>query len=166
MKRTADDAVIAVLLRQLQRAFDVGSWHGTNLLGSLRGLEPATVVWRPQPDRHNIAELAVHAAYWKYRVVRLLLSDAFPSFELKGSDFFPRDDVPTPAAWRADLDRLRAWHRRLLDAVQGFPLNRLEERTSGGRFTFTELICGAAAHDLYHAGQIQLIKRMHGAITT
>ena len=49
MNRTADDAVIAVLLRQLELAFDVRSWHGTNLMGSLRGLHPDTVVWRPLP---------------------------------------------------------------------------------------------------------------------
>ena len=135
MKRTAGDAVIAVLLRQLEMAFDVRSWHGTNLMGSLRGLDPEAVVWRPQPERHNIAELAVHAAYWKYRVVRLLTSDAI-SFDLAGSDFFPRNTPPTAAGWRADLDLLRAWHGRLLDAVQNFPVEQLSDRTSSGRFTF------------------------------
>ena len=162
MKRTSRDAVIALLLRQLEMAFDIRSWHGTNLLGSLRGLDLDTVVWRPQPGRHNIAELAVHAAYWKYRVVRLLTNDSTLSFDLAGSDFFARDRKPAPAEWRADIDLLRAWHRRLLDAVHSFPVERLGDSTSGGRFTFSELICGAAAHDLYHAGQIQLIKRMHG----
>ena len=160
---TSGDAVIALLLRQLDMAFDVRSWHGTNLLGSLRGLDLDTVIWRPQPGRHNIAELAVHAAYWKYRVVRLLTSGNALSFDLAGSDFFARSGKLTAAEWRADIDLLKSWHRRLHDAVAAFPVERLDDDTNGGRFTFSEVICGAAAHDLYHAGQIQLIKRMHGA---
>lgn len=62
------DSAISVLLGQLNRAFNRRSWHGTNLMGSLRGLDPELAVWRPQPGRHNIAELVLHAAYWKYRV--------------------------------------------------------------------------------------------------
>ena len=50
----------------LDEAFDRRSWHGTNLRGSIRGLPRSTAAWRPAPDRHNIWELVVHAAYWKY----------------------------------------------------------------------------------------------------
>jgi hypothetical protein len=155
------DPVIQLLLRQLHLGFDIRSWHGTNLMGSVRGVERDVVAWRPQQGRHNIAELVVHAAYWKYRVFRLL-SDAEPrSFELPGSDFFQRAGVPTESEWRSDLDLLRAWHRRLASAVEAFPAARLTEVPGRGKFNFSDVICGAAAHDLYHAGQIQLIKRMY-----
>lgn len=53
-------------LAQLDLAFDRRSWHGPNLLGSLRGIDPAGAAWRPQPERHNVAEIVVHCAYWKY----------------------------------------------------------------------------------------------------
>lgn len=78
------EQVISLLLGQLHRAFDRRSWHGTNLMGSLRGLDLRLVIWRPQSERHNIAELVVHAAYWKYRVYRLLTDDDPRSFELAG----------------------------------------------------------------------------------
>lgn len=157
----ASSPVIEVLLRQLHQAFDTRSWHGANLMGALRGLDRSVVAWRPQPGRHNIAELAVHAAYWKYRVFRLI-TDAPPrSFELPGSDFFERPGVPTEADWKADVQLLQEWHRRLATAVETLPLSRLSHIPGRGRFTCAELIGGAAAHDLYHAGQIQLIKRLY-----
>ncbi|HJS59272.1 MAG TPA: hypothetical protein VKA01_14315 [Vicinamibacteria bacterium] len=55
-----------ILLGLLDEAFDKKAWHGTNLRGSVRGLDARTAAWRPGPRRHNIWELAVHAAYWKY----------------------------------------------------------------------------------------------------
>jgi len=156
------ESVIEVLLRQLHQAFDRRSWHGPNLMGSLRGVERAVVAWRPQPARHNIAELAVHAAYWKYRVFRLL-TDAPPrSFALAGSNFFERSRVPTDTEWRSDLQLLTEWHQRLASAVEHMSPDILDQAPGRTRFTRSELISGAAAHDLYHAGQIQLIKRMHG----
>jgi hypothetical protein len=153
--------VIDVLLRQLHLAFDVRSWHGTNLMGSVRGLERELVAWRPQPGRHNIAELVVHTAYWKYRVYRLL-SDAEPrSFELDGSDFFERSGVPTDSDWRSDVELLRTWHHRLAGAVERFPAERLHDVPGRSKFSYSDVICGAASHDLYHAGQVQLIKRLY-----
>lgn len=155
------ESATSVLLGQLHRAFDRRSWHGTGLMGSLRGLHVELATWRPQPARHNIAEIAVHAAYWKYRVHRLLTDGEPRSFELAGSNFFERRGLLTEAEWRGDLELLRAWHRRLVTAAEAFPPERLPERPGRDRFTYAELIAGAAAHDLYHAGQIQLIKRLH-----
>lgn len=60
------------LLAILARAYDRRSWHGTNLRGSIRGLDPAVAARRPAPGRHNIWELVVHAAYWKSAVWRRL----------------------------------------------------------------------------------------------
>jgi hypothetical protein len=154
------DPRIDLLLRQLRQAFDERAWHGTNLLGSLRGLRPAVVAWRPQPGRHNVAELAVHAAYWKYRVHRKL-SDAPPrAFGLPGTNFFPREGVPTDDEWAADLSLLKQWHERLLASVEAFDPHRLDEPAGKG-YTCTDLVWGIAAHDVYHAGQIQLLKRLH-----
>jgi uncharacterized damage-inducible protein DinB len=155
------EPLIALLVRQLHQSFDSASWHGTNLMGSLRGLDRTTLTWRPQPERHNIAELAVHAAYWKYRACRLLDETAPRKFDLPGSDFFARDRYASDAEWAADVELLRDWHRRLTGAVETFDPSRLGERTSGDRFTFAELIGGVAVHDIYHAGQIQLIRRLY-----
>jgi hypothetical protein len=150
-----------ILLIGLDEAFDAKSWHGTNLRGSLRGLDVATLAWRPGADRHNIWELAVHAAYWKYAVRRKLTGEKRGSFPLgKGSNFWKRPIEETMAAWRRDLLLLVGEHQALRIAVSSFPAGKWSRRPKGGRFTYEEMVRGVAAHDLYHAGQIQLLKRL------
>lgn len=150
---------IELLVDQLEEAFQRKSWHGTNLMGSLRGLSPAVAAWRPGPRRHNIWELVVHCAYWKYAVWRMLVGAPKGSFALPGSNFFPREGGSV-VDWRRDLRLLRTSHRDLLAAVRMVPRRELGKRPPGSKFTTSGLIRGAAAHDLYHAGQIQLIKRL------
>lgn len=152
---------IRLLHENLRRAFDERSWHGPNLMGSIRGLKPDEAAWRPQPERHNIWEYIVHAAYWKYRAVRLVDPDFSGSFTLKGSDFFERPIEPTKAALNQDVSLLRNWHERLLAAVEALDPASLSEVR--GNVDKRALILGVAAHDVYHAGQIRLIKRMREA---
>lgn len=155
-------AAVAVLLALLDEAFDRRSWHGPNLRSSLRGVDPALAVWRPGRDRHSIWELATHAAYWKYVVRRRLRGERRGRFALPGSDFFP---VPEPAdinAWKATLGLLAAEHAALKTAVDDLTDGDLDRRLGRGPETVGGLVRGAAAHDLYHAGQIRLIRRLHG----
>ncbi|MEP7270275.1 MAG: DinB family protein [Acidobacteriota bacterium] len=151
---------IDILLMHLKEAFDQPSWHGVNLLGSIRRLKAEEAGWRPGKDRHNAWEIAVHAAYWKYNVYRRLAGEARGSFPLKGSNWFTRPPEGTPLEWKNDIQLLREFHRRLTSAVAEFDGSRLDERAGGSKFTFRRLILGAGAHDLYHAGQIQLLKRL------
>ncbi len=147
-----------VLLMHLNEAFDQRSWHGTNLLGSIRRINSEDASWRPGTGRHNIWEIAVHAAYWKYTVYRRLANDARGSFPLRGSNWFERPAAE--AEWKADVALLREFHDKLKLAVAQFDYQRLDDRPPGSKFTFRGLILGAGAHDLYHAGQIQLLKRL------
>lgn len=149
------------LLAALDRAFDRRSWHGTNLRGSLRGLKLAELVYRPRPGRHNIWELALHCAYWKYAVRRKLTGGKRGSFPLEGSNFFQRPlGEPKLAAWKEDLRILEASHHALRAAVSALRPRDLGRRPGRGRETVRDLVLGVAAHDLYHAGQIQLLKRL------
>ena len=151
---------IAYLVSGLDEAFDRRSWHGTNLFGSLRSLDVALATWRPAPGRHNIWEIAVHAAYWKYAVWRAVTGVPRGSFALKGSNWFPRS-VPDEAALQADLRLLKEQHVAMREAVMNLSPRRLHSLVPGRQIRFAFMIRGAAAHDLYHAGQIQLLKRLH-----
>lgn len=150
------------LLEQLDRAFRRRSWHGPNLLGSLRRLDARSAAWRPHPDRHNAWEIVVHAAYWKYRLCRLLAADPPASFSFPGSDWWVRPgdgSEPTADSWREDQQLLQEWHENLVRAVERFDPDRLDDDATS-EWSYFDLIAGGAAHDLYHAGQIQLLKRM------
>jgi uncharacterized damage-inducible protein DinB len=151
---------IASLVAQLDEAYDRRSWHGTNLRGSLRGMSAAKAAWRPGPGRHNAWEVAVHAAYWKYAAHRRLTGQKRGSFARTGSNWFASPTPASQAAWRKDVALLEQYHRALRAAVERLSDEDLERRAPGGQETIGRLVRGIAAHDLYHAGQIQLIKRL------
>ena len=150
---------IQQLLDMVDQGYDHKSWHGTNLRGSLRGLTATQVVWRPEPGRHNIWELTLHAAYWKYVVWRRLTNAQHGSFPIKGSNWFERNEADDKA-WRSDLALLGRMHRSVRDAVAALPAKQIYTKPAGSKVSNFALISGIAAHDFYHAGQIQLLKRL------
>jgi hypothetical protein len=157
-------SAISVLLLLLDQAFDHKSWHGTNLRGSIRGVSAADAAWRPGPGRHNIWEIAVHTAYWKYIARRRLLSEKKGSFPLNGSNWFKRPSGKADeSAWKSDTALLIDAHRRLREAVAGLGADALDYKPPGSKVSNVVLITGIASHDLYHAGQIQLLKRLRRA---
>jgi DinB superfamily len=151
---------LALLLTILDEGYERKAWHGPNLRGSLRGVGAQEAAWRPGPDRHNIWELAVHAAYWKYANWRRLTGEKRGAFPVEGSNYFPRPDSPTEKAWRADLALLDEQHRRLRAVIEKIPPASLSRRVPGSKHRTATLIYGIANHDVYHAGQIQLVKRL------
>jgi uncharacterized damage-inducible protein DinB len=163
MRPQEPPAELRVLLRLLDVCYEKKAWHGPNLRGAIRGLDLEAADWRPGPARHSIREIVVHAAYWKYAVRRRLLGEKRGSFPLKGSNWFPRPGPETAAAWRADVALLDAMHRAMREAVSRLPASALATVPPGSSLSRGELIAGAAAHDAYHAGQIQLLKRLHAA---
>jgi len=154
---------ISLLLDVYDQAFDRAAWHGTPLAGSLRGVTWKEALRRPRAGRHCIWELALHTAYWKYVVRRRLTRDPTLEFPRAPSNWPDLPRRPGPALWRRDLALLRAEHRLLRDVIARFPASRLAQKGWRSRWTNIQHIYGIASHDLYHAGQIQLIKRVVSA---
>jgi uncharacterized damage-inducible protein DinB len=148
------------LLSLLDQAYDRRSWHGTNLRGSIRRVSAEQAAWRPRADRHNIWEIVVHAAYWKYAVWRRLAGGRRGSFPLKGSNWFRRPEDVSERAWRADVALLDQMHRSLREAAADLSARELSRTPNGSTSNNSSILLGVAAHDLYHAGQIQLLKKL------
>jgi DinB family protein len=153
------------LIAMLDEAYAGPAWHGPCLRGSLRGVTHREAIWRPGRGRHNIWELAVHATYWKYAAIRRILGETELSFGEPGHNFFVRPakgggDSEQAAQWRRDLARLAQMHKELRKAVGSLQDSALDRHARGGRHTNRVLIAGEAMHDVYHAGQIQLLKRL------
>jgi uncharacterized damage-inducible protein DinB len=151
---------IQLLLDRLATSFDRKAWHGPNLRGSLRTLSAEEAAWRPGTGRHNIWELVVHCAYWKYAVRRQLTGEKRGSFPAEGSNWFKRPLVMTKEAWHEDLRLLDLEHRALLDAVRTYPPAALRRKPNNSKYPALMLIDGVASHDVYHAGQIRTLKRL------
>ncbi|HEY0512983.1 MAG TPA: DinB family protein [Thermoanaerobaculia bacterium] len=158
-----DNPRVQLLLRALDTGYDHKSWHGPILKGSLRGIAAQDAAWRPAPRRHNVWELAVHAAYWKYSVLHRLRREI--RFPLKGSNWFPRPEgeADDEKAWKADLRILEEMHRGLRAAVAALRDEDLDAIPPGSKTKVQDLVLGAAYHDVYHAGQIQLLKRLRSS---
>ena len=148
-----------LLLRIIDEGFQKKAWHGPNLRGSIRGLTAHQAAWRPAPGRHNIWEIVVHAAYWKYAVRRRILGEKRGSFPVKGSNWFKRPLNPDEQSWREDVELLVRQHQEMRAAIEGIG-SRLHTTRPGTRTSNATLIYGIAAHDVYHAGQIQVLKRL------
>lgn len=151
---------VHLLVGIVDRAYNQSSWHGVNLRGSVRRVTAADAAWRPGPRRHNICELVVHAAYWKYAVWRRLTGAPKGTFPLKGSNWFARSRDGGERGWQDDVRLLDRMHAELRRAIAAAPPATLHRRQRGLKTSAFDLIAGIAAHDLYHAGQIQLIKAL------
>jgi hypothetical protein len=171
------DPLARLLTENVQPRPGRGGWHGgPTPLGALRGVTAAEAAWAPAPGRKSIWQLALHIAYWKYAVRRRLEGGAAERDGAGGRDRstrFPRSPanwprVPEPPderAWRADVALLRAEHERLVATIAAVPVARYGEALPGGkRWSVGELILGIAQHDAYHAGQIQMLKRLWSAM--
>jgi hypothetical protein len=150
-----------LLLWNLQPPPGRKNWHGgPSPVGALRGVTAGEAAWRPTPRRKSIWELALHIAYWKY-AVRRHLEAGVGRFPRSPANFPAQPEPADEAAWSRDVTLLRGEHERLVDAVRGLHERRLGAvPPEGRRWTYGELVLGIAAHDAYHTGQIQLLKRL------
>jgi hypothetical protein len=144
-----------LLLALLDQGYQKKTWHGPNLKQSLNGVTARQASWRPARGRHNIWEFATHAAYWKHSVRRKIEGGKRGSFELQGSNFFERPITGkrTERAWRKDKDLLDREHLALRKAAAAVNLSKISSKLLGALY-------GVAFHDVYHAGQIRMLRRL------
>jgi hypothetical protein len=146
-----------ILSRILEEGYGPGAWHGHDLKAALADVSEETAFWRPAPGRHNIAEIALHHAY-SARSVRGQLSGKDPEpFVLKGEDWFDLESNG-PLKWKSVRDALENEQRRLASAIAG--MGSSKPATSGAGAQQFDLALGITCHAIYHAGQVQLIKRL------
>lgn len=138
------------------------AWHGgATAMGAVRGVSAAQAHWIPGPKRHSVWALTLHVAYWKYAVRRHLETGPIPRFPRSPANWPRVPARPDEALWRADRDLLAEEDRLFQRAARAFDPARLKRRPATKRtWTYGEMIIGVLAHDSYHTGQIQLLKRL------
>ena len=143
----------------LRRAFDGSAWHGPALLELLRDVDAAAAAAKPLPKVHSIWELVLHIAAWDGAVRRRLGGEAVA---LSDEQNFPPVRDTSESAWRKTLERVRRVHDELVRAVCESPDARLAEQVpgkEGAHYNFYYMLHGVVQHELYHAGQIALLKK-------
>ena len=155
--RTATGLPAATFTRILDEGYGPGAWYGSDLRAAIAGVKKGEAFKRPAPGRHNIAEVALHHAYWVGQIEHKLTGAPASAFPLVGEDWFELDDEKK-LSWNAIVTLVDASHQRLSRTVgeiaggdRPSPLSEAE------RFDF---VIGITGHAAYHAGQIQLIKKL------
>ena len=149
----------ARLADQIRRAFEGDAWHGDSLKELLAGVTAATAAARPIKNAHSIWELVLHIAAWDDAVFRRIGGAAV---ELTKQQDFPPVKDTSPAAWRRTVSHLEQAHNQLIKAVAAFPDSRLQDQVPGKNedyYDFYYMFSGIVQHELYHAGQIALLKK-------
>jgi hypothetical protein len=150
-----------LLARTIEEGYGSGAWHGPDLKAALSDVTPELAFWRPSRGRHNIAEIALHHAYF-VRSVRGQLSGGAPEpFVLEGEDWFELSESG-PLTWAQILDVVESQQRQLAAAVSdlGAPGRRRQTPLDVEPFP---IVLGITCHAVYHAGQVQLIKRLRAS---
>lgn len=145
---------------QFERAFAGEAWHGPAVLELLEGVTAAQAAAHPIPGAHSIWELTLHIAAWEDACRRRLEGD--PA-QLGDDENFPPITDTSEAAWERTKQELRAKHQRLLDAIATVDDSRLDQPImDSSQIPFSSVyvtLHGGVQHDLYHAGQIAILKK-------
>jgi DinB superfamily len=150
----------SVLTRIVEEGYGPGAWHGPDLRAALRDVTPEVAFERPAPERHNIAEVTMHHAWSVRSVIGQLIGRPPGPFPLDGEDWFRLTGSSGPT-WMDILTTLQTHQKQLGAAVAHLGSHpTVSPLPEAERF---DLVLGITCHAVYHAGQVQLIKRLLSA---
>ncbi|HEY3025508.1 MAG TPA: DinB family protein [Pyrinomonadaceae bacterium] len=147
------------ILDQLKRAYKGGAWHGPSVRETLAGLSAEIAAARPISAAHSIWEVVLHIAAWQAAVGRRLGGDRA---QLPTEEDWPVVIETSEAAWSEAKKALDQSHDSLVAAVSGLDETRLDEPILTEMPSIYVTLHGVIQHDLYHAGQIAILKKALG----
>jgi len=146
------------ILDQLKRAYEGNAWHGPSVKEVLNGINAAQAHARPLANAHSIYELVRHIAVWEDVGRRRLEGDPAEVVISSSEDWPPPDDT-SEAAWEHTKAALDRGHQALVEAISRVPESRLDEPVLEGKSSVYVTLHGVVQHDLYHTGQIAMLKK-------
>jgi uncharacterized damage-inducible protein DinB len=145
------------IAEQLRNAFEGEAWHGPALLELLEDVDAATAAAHSIPGVHSIWELVLHVAAWDDAVTRRIVLNK--ALQLNDAENFPAVEDRSAAAWKKTIATARKTHAALIKTVLGLTEERLRDRVPGKKYDIAFMLHGVAQHELYHAGQIAILKK-------
>ncbi len=146
---------------QLRRALEGEAWHGPSLKELLIDITAEQAVARPIPTAHSIWEIVLHISAWQRIALQRIKGEAKP--EVLPEDNFPPVTDTSPEAWQQSLAELEATNVALRETLGQIDEAQLNDIVQGQSYSIYFLFHGVIQHDLYHAGQIALLKKMVGS---
>lgn len=151
------------IVDQFKRAFAGEAWHGPSVLSLLGDVPANQAASHPIPGAHSIWELVLHIEAWERACKRRLEGDRA---QLSDDENFPPVTDMNEKNWEQTKTKLIETHKDLLEAIAKVDEGRLDEpiiRDPATPFsTVYVTLQGGVQHDLYHAGQIAILKKALG----
>jgi len=144
------------IVDQLKRAFEGEAWHGPSVLEALEGVTWEMALRKPIAGAHSIWEIVLHMTAWEDVARRRLLGD---STEIADDENWPRIEGASSAGWARALEGLRSGHMRLRETAASVRDDLLDSSPTGKPISRYVHLHGVIQHDLYHAGQISILKK-------
>lgn len=142
---------------QLKRAFEGGAWHGPAVREVLKGVTAAQAAQKPILRAHSIWELVLHIAVWENAVKKWLSGGL--SFKVSDEEDWQTVKDTGDAAWKKALENLEKGHMELRETISRLSDADLDRVLKEPKPTVYDLLHGVIQHDLYHAGQIAVLKK-------
>jgi hypothetical protein len=150
------------ICQQLAQAFDGNAWHGPSVREILTDVDPRVAAAHPVPGAHSIWEIVLHLVSTQQVLLRRLDGDK-SAINLPHAEEWPAVTEMDETGWRNTLEKLVAGDRVLRDRIAAFPPDQLDESLIPGGSSAYNNFHGYVQHNLYHAAQIGLLKKMQGA---
>ncbi|HEV8588421.1 MAG TPA: DinB family protein [Pyrinomonadaceae bacterium] len=146
------------ILDQLKRAYEGGAWHGPSVREVLEGVTAQQAHARRLPNGHTIYELVRHIAVWEDAGRRRLEGDP-ANIAISSPEDWPPPNDTSEAAWEQAKAALDRRHQALVEAITRVSESRLDEPIVAGKSSVYVTLHGVIQHDLYHAGQMAILKK-------
>lgn len=144
---------IEKITKLLHRSFEKGAWHGPTVKESIQDVTQE-ISSKRLPGTHSIIELVGHLSTWRNYVAKKLNGE---------TEYTVPDEMNFPVGtdWSKAVADLEESQRNLLGAIEKFPDEKLADLVQGvtHKYTCYTMLHGIIHHDLYHTGQIILIKK-------
>jgi uncharacterized damage-inducible protein DinB len=142
---------------QVERAYAGNAWHGPSLRDLVSDISAARAATSPKVGSHSIWQIVLHILAWQHVVFRRMAGETIHN--LPPEQDWPVVSDTSDAAWKHALAQLEGIHKQLCEAIAKFPEARLSEKVPGHRYPFYGMLHGVIQHNLYHAGQIAILKK-------
>lgn len=144
------------IVAEYDRVMNGNAWHGDPIWQILDSVTAKSAAQRPIASAHSIWEIVLHMTFWEGVGTKRL---AGQRAGLDESLNFPAPPAATETNWQITRDAFRASNQEFREALAKLDAARLDELSAAGKRSFYEEAHGVVQHNIYHAGQIALLRK-------
>ena len=149
----------------LEGSFKTQAWHGSSTMALLKDVTVEQALKHPIPNVHSIWEIVNHILVWEIEAKKILEGKTF--LFLSQEEYWPAIDDTSEEAWKETVENLEKANHELSEAISKFDVSKLDDvmdisdvwPSPWDETSYYILIHGTIDHDIYHAGQIAILKK-------